>query len=230
MRISILTLFLFFHFGVFGQVSGVVNSYHKVITISSTSTSETITLDNTTGLADFDKVVIIQMKGAVVSTANDNTYGSISSSGLGNAGNYEIATICKVNSNNTVTLVHKLLNTYTTSGKVQLVKIARYETVTVDGQLLAGNWVNSTGKGGVLAVMADELILNAPVSADGKGYSGGRYMITNGGYCFDNRFTRFSYDPTPYTESSFFLSYPNTQAGSYNGESITDPILAQQGG
>jgi hypothetical protein len=223
MRLVLLGLFTLLYFLASGQISGVVNTYHKVTDISN---SEVITLDNVNGLADFDKVLIIQMKGASVPTSNNSSYGSITSSGLGNAGNYEVATICDVNTTNkTVTLVHKLLNAtkYTpTTGKVQLIRIARYETVTVNNTLLAGDWNNSTGTGGVLAIMANELILNAPISADEKGFKGGRY-IRSGGNCGDNVSTSYNYDPTP-----TFIS--RTQSGAYKGESIVDLGISHQGG
>lgn len=234
MRLTLLTLFSCLYFIVFGQpptpISGVVNSYYKVTNLN--QAQALFTLDNVSGLAPFDKVLVVQMKGAGVKTGvNDATYGSITN--LNNAGNYEVATICRVDAAaRTVTMVHQLLNNYTPSdGKVQLVKIARYESVVVNGQLQADQWTNSTGKGGVIAIMANELTLNAPISADGKGFSGGRYMKTNGGYCRDNIFPDFNYDPTPYTVTWFFQTYTNTQAGAYKGESIVDPpSLTHQGG
>jgi hypothetical protein len=227
MRLVLLGLFTFLYFLASGQISGVVNTYHKVTDISN---SEVITLDNVNGLEQFDKVLIIQMKGASVKTnTTDESYGSIL--GLGNAGTYEVATICDVDeANNTVTLVHKLITpaSYTPSnGKVQMVKIARYETETVNGTLLAGDWNNTTGTGGVLAIMANELILNAPISADGKGFKGGRFELTSGSFCRDNYFPDYNYDPTP---STYNFIYSNMQLGASKGESIIDPILSHQGG
>jgi hypothetical protein len=234
MRLTLLTLLSCLYIIAFGQpptsINGVVNSYYQVTGLI--QSQAVFTLDNVNGLAAFDKVLVIQMKGAsVVTNVSNSTYGSIS--GLNNAGNYEVATICRVDAaTRTVTMVHQLLNNYTSSGgKVQLVKIARYESAVVSGQLLAGTWSNSTGKGGVIAIMANDLTLNASISADGRGFVGGRYMKTNGGYCRDNIFPNFNYDPTPYTESWFFQTYQNTQAGAYKGESIVDPpSIAHQGG
>lgn len=232
MRLTLLTLFSCLYTIAFGQpptpISGVVNSYHKVTSINA---SEVFTLDNVSGLAPFDKVLVIQMKGAsVVTGVNNSTYGSIS--GLNNAGNYEVATICRVDAaTNTVTMVHQLLNNYTPSGgKVQLVKIVRHESIVVSGQLQADQWTNSTGKGGVIAIMANDLTLNAPISADGKGYKGGLYLQTTGAYCRDNFAQDYHYDPSPFTYTFFFTDYPNMQLGSYKGESIFDPALLDQGG
>jgi hypothetical protein len=241
MRLTLLTLLSCLYFVVFGQpptpISGVVNSYYRVTNLN--QAQAVFTLDNVSGLAPFDKVLVIQMKGASFDTrtnGNPAPYGSITS--LSNAGNYEVATICKVNSaDNTVTMVHQLLNNYTVpSGKVQLVKIARYESAIVNGPLQSDAWTNATGKGGVIAIMANDLTLNAPISADGRGFAGGTYDSTSGEYCEDNFAPNFNYDPTPFTYVRtvfiFTFTYPNTQLGANKGESIVDLDLlpAHQGG
>src|SRR5215211_6165028 len=91
------------------NISGIVNTYHKVIGINYTQSG--LKLDNVSGLAINDRVMIIQMKGATVNTnVNSSSFGTVSS--MNQAGNYELATICAVRSDS-VFLLQQLLRTYT---------------------------------------------------------------------------------------------------------------------
>jgi hypothetical protein len=176
-------------------------------------------LDNTNGLNVLDRVMIIQMKGASIETNDNRTdYGTVTNHN--NAGKYEIATICKIQGK-TVTMVNKLANTYIVAGKVQLVKIMRYESAIVTAQLEPAPWNNSTGTGGVLAIMvSNTLTLNAPISANGKGFEGGKFLLS-GSSCTDNISRQYSYDATdvsPY------------QGGGRKGESIYELTTSITGG
>jgi len=203
------------------NISGVVNSYHKVIGINYSQSG--IKLDNVSGLAVNDRVMIVQMKGATVTTTNNSSFGSVSS--LNQAGNYELATVCAVRSDS-VFLLQQLLRTYNEANKVQLIKIPRYTSAMVTGPLEAAPWDSATGKGGVLAIIVSEtLTLNAPVSASAKGFKGGSFYKDGGG-CVNNAFTGYAYNPTPIT----YLFYPNVQQAGYKGESVADLPLFQDGG
>jgi hypothetical protein len=204
------------------NISGIVNSYHKVTGINYTNSG--LTLDNLTGIAVNDRVMIIQMKGAAVNTTvNSSGFGSVSS--LNDAGNYELATVCAVR-NDSVFLLQQLLRTYTVAEKVQLVKIPRYASATVTGPLEAALWDSATGKGGVLAItVSGTLTLNATVSASAKGFKGGSFYKDGGG-CATNAFQNYAYDPTP---GSYFI-YTNVQRGGYKGESVSDLTLSLNGG
>src|SRR6476661_5929205 len=74
------------------NISGVVNSYYKVTAIN--AATSTLTLSSTAGLAPGMKVVIMQMKGATIDITNTANFGNIT--GINNAGNYEVNTICSV--------------------------------------------------------------------------------------------------------------------------------------
>src|SRR6202008_17369 len=102
-------------------ISGIVNSYYKVIEVIPPKACVRVT--NPAGLAYNDKVMLIQMKGAGINTSNSSSFGD--TTGLNNAGNYEIATVCHV-VDDSVFLVYMMLNQYTVAGKVQLVKIPTY--------------------------------------------------------------------------------------------------------
>jgi hypothetical protein len=189
------------------NISGIINTYHSVIGINATVAK----LDNVSGLSYGNTVVIIQMKGATISTANNSSFGDTSS--LNNAGNYELATICSV-SNDSVYFFNQLLNNYDVSNKVQLVKFGEYYSATVTDTVKAQSWNNTTGKGGVLALKVEEdLTLNAPLFADSTGYKGGAfYLHSSSCNLFNPVGNGYAYDATSSSE----------QNGAYKGEGVAD--------
>src|SRR5215218_8222892 len=104
----ILTILLPFYPLAQTDISGIINTYHKVTQVIPASAG--LRLDNTSGLSPGDAVVIIEMKGATVSTVNGSGFGSVTS--LNNAGNYELAIICSVQ-DDMVYLSHQLVRSYT---------------------------------------------------------------------------------------------------------------------
>ena len=118
------------------------------------------------------------MKGATINTSNSISFGDTSS--LNNAGNYEVATICSIEGDK-VYMFFNLLNQYTISGKVQLVKFAEYSSAIVTDTIKAAPWNNATGTGGVIAIsVKEDLTLNAPVYADSSGFRGGSFKLSSG--------------------------------------------------
>ena len=203
------------------NISGIVNSYHKVIGINTVQSG--LKLDDVSGINVNDRVMVIQMKGATVNTTNTNSFGAVSS--LNDAGNYELATVCAVR-NDSVFLLQQLLRSYSVADKVQLIKIPVYASATVTGPLEAGLWDSASGKGGVLAIIVSEtLTLNAPVSASAKGFKGGSFYKDAGG-CASNAFQNYAYNPTPTT----YLFFSNVQLGAYKGESVSDLPIMFDGG
>jgi hypothetical protein len=209
---------------VFSQtnISGVVNSYHKVIGINYAESG--LKLDDVSGIVTNDRVMIVQMKGATVNTTvNSSSFGSVTS--LNGAGNYELATVCDVR-DDSVFLLQELLRTYSVADKVQLVKIPRYISATVTAPLEAAVWDSASGKGGVLAIMVSgTLTLNAPISASAKGFRGGVFYKDGGG-CATNAFVNYAHNPTP----GGFSFYSDVQRGAYKGESIADLVITLVGG
>lgn len=195
------------------NISGVVNTYHKVIEVISAKAC--LRVADTTGLRVNNMVMIAQMKGATISTASNSTFGDISS--LNGAGNYEIATICYI-IEDSVFLFHNLLNSYDVSSKVQLVQFAEYLSANVVDTVKAASWDSVGGTGGVIAIYTDlSLTLNAPIYADSSGYAGGIY---NGyiGNCPVG--TGFVYD----------ASNTGSLEGAYKGEGVANISSAQDGG
>ena len=85
----------------------------------------TVTVDSAHFFTVPSRAVLIQMKGASVSTANGPTYGNLSN--VNNAGNYEFCNIV-AKSGNTITFERCLKKQYTLSGKVQLISVPTYSS------------------------------------------------------------------------------------------------------
>jgi hypothetical protein len=151
------------------SVSGVVNSYFAITAVN--TASNTVTVDNATGLYNGEPVLIIQMKGATIDGSNTATYGSITA--VNDAGNYEFNTICSI-SGNEVWFQNKLVNAYDPTGNVQLVSYTSYSSVTVSGTVNAQPWSSTTGTGGVVVIAAtNSITLSANIDVSGQGFQGG---------------------------------------------------------
>ena len=189
------------------NISGTVNSYHRVLGVSNIAAK----LDNVSGLSYGNTVLIIQMKGAGILTANNSTFGDTTS--LNYAGNYELATICSV-SNDSVYFFNQLVNSYDPNYKVQLVKFGEYYSANVTDTVKAQSWNSTTGKGGVLAIKVEaDLTLNAPLFADSTGYKGGSFFLHSGTCSFFFPVgSGYAYDAT----STGALN------GAYKGEGVAD--------
>jgi gliding motility-associated-like protein len=172
-RINTLIQYVFIFFSLFffenkffaQNISGVVNSYVAVSAVTTNSATVTAIGPFQVG----DKVLIIQMKGATITTTNTLAFGAITA--LGNAGNFEFATISSI-VGNTVTFSNNLCKTYTPSGKVQLVRVPVYSSATIVGTVTAQAWNGSTG--GIVAIEAtNSITFNANINVSGQGFLGG---------------------------------------------------------
>src|SRR5258708_37857682 len=137
--------------------SGVINAYYQVTSVNSVANS--VTVDNASGLTPGERILIIQHKGASITSTNTSGFGDITA--INSAGNYEFNTVCNIIANQ-VWLVDALLNTYNPAGQVQLVAIPSYKSVTVVATVNGLAWDPVTGKGGIVAIeAADTIFLNA---------------------------------------------------------------------
>ncbi len=213
---TLLLLLLFYVLRAPAQnIGGVVNTYYRVTDV--VYSKSCVVVSNAAGLAQFDNAMLIQMKGATVSTNDDNAFGTVTS--INDAGNYEMVYICSI-VGDSIFFMHDLLKTYTVSGKVQLVRIPEYSSATVTSPLVPAPWNNTTGTGGVLAIrVLNTLTLNADITADTLGFRGGASRILNGTCGAALQFNRYYY---------------NTSAGStgggYKGEGIVDLANTYSGG
>ena len=170
------------------SIGGVINSYAAVTGFS--NANKRFTVANISGnLSDFDpgsKILIIQMKGANISTTNDATYGSIS--GYARAGNYEFATVSsRTNTAPYRIVVDNLVRNYANAGMIQLVSVPQYESVLVNSAVTAIPWDPILGRGGIIVFEAkNEVTLNANIQADGVGFVGGAASGGANGGATDN--------------------------------------------
>jgi len=167
MRAIVVFLFVsVFCFDAYNQsISGVVNSYAEVTDVSTNS----VTLMNTFGFAVGDKVLLIQMKGATITTGNNSGFGTITS--LNSAGIFEFGIIESINGL-VITLEVDLCESYDVLGHIQIVKVPVYTDVTISGVLTAQPWNGS--RGGILAIEATGSIsFNSHIDLSGLGFRGG---------------------------------------------------------
>jgi len=182
-------------------LDGIVNSYTEVHEIID---SRTIEVGDTWGFDECDKVLMIQMKGAVIDTSNTPTFGNIIS--YGNAGNFEFAYINEI-TGNIVEFTHDLTRSYDIDGWVQLVSVPVYENIIIDDVVWSKGWRNDDEyTGGVVVLEAfDNIHINNNSSIDvtNEGFLQGYHEDDNGS-C---------------NESDYFTAEANSRGGQ-KGESI----------
>ncbi len=199
------------------NISGIVNSYYRVI--QNVPARSALRLDNTSGLGYGNLVLIIQMKGATIQTANTINYGDTLN--LNGAGSYEIATICAVR-DDSVFFFNDLLNSYDTAHKVQLIKFAEYYSANVTGTVKPASWDSTTGTGGVIAIRTEEtLTLNAAILADSTGYNGGGFLIHSGTCNNFSPATGYAYDGN---------NTGSNLTGAFKGEGVAIFTATEDGG
>ena len=192
------------------QISGIINRYAAVTAIDTCSGK--LTVSDTAGFQVGASVLLIQMQGAEISSANNFLYGIIQSMNF--AGRYERALIDSVGPN-AIFLQKRLVYTYNMPGKVQAVTIPQYANATVTDTLRCQPWNGTTG--GVLALdVAGTLTINAPVLADGAGFRGGASYIGPGNNC------NFLI-----SEANYFYALGNWR-GAPKGEGIALPEVGKE--
>ena len=204
------------------DISGVVNTYHKVVEIIPAKAC--VRVSDITDLNVNSRVMLVQMKGASIITSNTAAFGDTIS--LNQAGNYEIGAVCYI-IGDSVFLFHNLLNTYNTaSGKVQLVQFGEYSSANVVDTVKAASWDSARGTGGVIAIFADQdITLNAPIYADSSGYRGGPFFLSDGTCSNFLPASGYAYDGTPIPPPT-----PSTQNGARKGEGVSFITSVLSGG
>ncbi len=155
------------------SISTVVNAYTSLSADAFTGNT-TINVASGAGYAIGDLIYIIQMQGASTNCfinpfGNPNSaepytpaFGKITN--YNNAGNNEYAQVSSV-AGNVITIDCPLKNNYTAAGKVQVIKVPRYTslTITATGIITCPAWNGTTG--GVIAIEVDG---NTTINAGGK--------------------------------------------------------------
>lgn len=147
------------------SISGIINAYTPVLALNPCDNK--ITVENATAYNTGDTVLMIQMKGAIIDMTNTSSFGNITD--YKNSGNYEFNFV-KSKSGNIIELKNKITRSYDIpAGKVQLVRVPYYNSITVSDTLTCLPWDGS--KGGILVLnVRDTLELNADINTSGKGF------------------------------------------------------------
>lgn len=158
----------------------IVNEYTTLSSnVSAGATSLTVAASSLNANSRFsgslsagDLVLIIQMQGASITTSDNSSYGNVSN--YNNCGRYEFAKVSARPNATTITLANGLRYAYTSSGKVQVIRVPRYSDLTIDNgaSITCPDWDGSTG--GIVAVeSANNITINGSINVTGKGFRGG---------------------------------------------------------
>lgn len=218
-----------------GAANTIVNIYTPVTNnITAGAGSSTISVVSTTGFAVGDLIMIIQMQGTSVNAYHggttgpwfdgnsalptDTTFGRITN--YNNCGMNEFAQISSIPNSTSIVIDCDLKNSYDVTktvnivtgsinllGRVQVVRVPRYSSLTLNGPgtISCAQWNGSTG--GVCAVEVENSItLNTAgaFNVSGKGFRGG---------------AAFNYTPTTIISSDKY-GCNKSQEGGAKGESI----------
>lgn len=194
----LLIIFLIGTYQVFGQKNLSGNLNQPFAHVTTLIDADEIEVDDITGFADGDTILIIQMQGVGILT-DPGVYGNYQTS-FGTPGAYEFVIIESINSN-IITLKNNRRNTYDTRGNVQIVRVPFYNSAVVSSKLYCNPWNPSTGKGGVLAlILGRTLRLNADIDLTGTGLKGASVTAGDGRPRAEVSTTASSY-PVTFTNS-----------------------------
>ncbi len=142
-------------------------------------------------LAAGDLILIYQAQGAKLNGVINNTAGVPNDSSWGavvnyeNCGLYEFQEVSSVPNSTTITLDCALLNSYSDTGMVQVVRIPRYQSLTINaaGVMTAQAWNGVAGEGGILVVeVQGNTVVNGKMDVTGLGFRGGVELDNNSNY------------------------------------------------
>lgn len=187
---------------------GIINKYAQVIAIGPAG-SDRVTVNDVTGFAPGDTILLIQMQGVEILTA-PLAYGNVQNK-LGEPGLYEFLIIQSVNTGtDEIIFRNDILKTYDFKGNVQVIRVPYYNSAAVNGILTCDSWNSSSKTGGVLAlIVGRSLKLNSNIDVSGKGFEGGKDSIGQG-ICR-------STNEALYGQDTYQVGFPN--AG-FKGEGI----------
>ncbi len=169
------------------MLSGVVNVYSGLITQDEClNTIEVANPDDfTVGMA----ILIIQIDGANIQTANNESFGNITN--LNGAGLYEYNRIIAINGSS-LSLEKNLQHTYL-APNTQVIGTEIHSNIIIDGEITAPAWDGN--KGGIVLIEAQNSIeLQANIDVGGLGFrSGQAYNATDDACNFLTFANNFSY-------------------------------------
>ncbi len=170
------------------NLSGVINQYAKVSALDPCSGK--LSLTDASSFSPGDRVLLIQMQGALIDQSNGSDFGSVLD--VGSAGLFEKNEIASKNGDD-IFLKYFLLNDYDAGGSVQLVSFPVYSDAVVADTLKAAPWNGATG--GILAFEVENtLSLEAPIDLSGQGFRGGLRKVVVSGCTFLTNAGDYYYD------------------------------------
>lgn len=159
----------------------IVNEF-TTLTADASVGDQTITVSNSslnangrfsTNLSGGDLLMIIQVQGAQIdATTNNISWGSVID--LNNCGNYELIQVNSVPNGSTINLDCPLKYDYTAAGKVQVVRVPRYNTLTVNSgsTITTDAWNGNVG--GIVAIeVLGNTQINGTIDVSALGFRGG---------------------------------------------------------
>ncbi|MBU3740686.1 MAG: hypothetical protein FGM24_00210 [Candidatus Kapabacteria bacterium] len=158
------------------RIAGIVNSSAGVDSLW-IDCDQWVRMDRGMPIQPGDKVLLVQMKGAVVDTgANPGQL-----IGTGGAGQFEFATVRSVQGTK-ISLRAHLATRFNTAAAVQIVRVAQFDDAIVVDTIRSRPWDGRCG--GVVAIsVVDTLQLQAPIDVSGQGFRGGRVSRQGVGDC-----------------------------------------------
>ena len=182
-------------------IGGIVNSYARVTAVQTVDCRSNITLDTTEGFGTGDRILVMQMKGPVIS-------GAYATQTVGLTEYAVIDTIIGT----VITTVHPLIHRYDVSGAVQCVRVPVYDEAVATMNVMGKPWDGRTG--GVIAFdVRTSLMLQADIVADGIGFRGGR-----------------TWNGSVACSTLVADGVVNSPAAAMKGETYVDPISTQLSG
>lgn len=169
--------------------SEVVNAF-TLLTADATAGSSSITVTNSNlntailpNLAQGDLLMLIQVQGVSIedsigspffpnSSKFNSTWGQITN--YNNCGNYEFVQVSAVPNGTNITLDCSLQFDYTATGKVLVIRVPRYSSLTINsgGTLTTSAWNGTSG--GVLAIEVNGVTtINGSIDVSNLGFRGG---------------------------------------------------------
>lgn len=163
-----------------------------------------VTVDDVTGFAANDTIMLIQMKGVKVQVS---PFGSVQDI-VGLPGIHEFLIIQSVNSGTNEIIFRnniKSSSIFDPSGNVQIIRAPYYNSVNITGKLSCDPWDSTAHTGGVLVLMVGrKLTLSDDIDVSGLGFVGGKDTIGSG-ICVQNNQPLYNqeYYPKNYTNSGY---------------------------
>lgn len=164
----------------------ILNQYIPV-SVNIAAGSNTVTIANSSlfSICPGDLIMIYQAQGASMDISNTASYGNILA--YNSAGLYEFKYVQSVTGNN-ITTQTTFTNSYAVAGRVQLIKVPQYTTLTINAgaSIVPKPWKDTTIAatpyrfGGLVVLHATSIINNGTITATTSGFRGGAFFNSSG--------------------------------------------------